>query len=116
MNTLRTEPLRPVSANNRDACLVHIYPTGPDMGKRFTLGAAAAVLGREVDCDLCLNDSSVSRRHAMVRPGDGGYFLEDLQSTNGTYVNDQPVTVRLLRDGDYVRVGTSIFRFLTGGN
>ncbi len=116
MNTLRTEPLRPVSATSRDACLVHIYPTGPDLGKRFTLGETPMVLGREPDCNLCLNDSSVSRRHARLRFGDGGYVLEDLQSTNGTYVNDEPVTVRLLRDGDYVRVGSSIFRFLMGGN
>src|SRR4051812_35655008 len=98
MNMLRTEPSRPVSTTNRNACLVHIYPTGPDMGKRFALGEAAVVLGRDPECDLCLNDSSVSRRHCRVQPGDGGYVAEDLQSTNGTYVNDEPATVRLLKD------------------
>jgi diguanylate cyclase (GGDEF)-like protein len=116
MNTLRTEPNRPVSTTNRTACLVHIYPTGPDMGKRFALGEAQVVVGRDPDCDLCLNDSSVSRRHVRLLPGTGGYFVEDLQSTNGTYVNDEAVAMRLLKDGDYLRVGSSIFRFLTGGN
>src|SRR5206468_261411 len=112
MNTLRTEPLRPVSQLNRTACLVHIYPTGPDMGKRFALGDAAVVLGRDPECDICLNDASVSRRHARIQVGGGGYLAEDLQSTNGTYVNDEPAALKLLKDGDYLRVGGCIFRFL----
>ncbi len=95
---------------------MHIYPPGPDMGKRYTLGKTASVLGRDMDCEICVTDTSVSRKHARIVPGEEGYSAEDLQSTNGTYINDHPVENALLRDGDYLRIGSSIFRFLSSGN
>jgi diguanylate cyclase (GGDEF)-like protein len=111
-----TVPKRPVSTNNRQACLVHIYPTGPGMGSRFMLGDNPIVLGRDHDCDLKINDQSVSRHHARIQPGIDGYYVVDLQSTNGTFVNDKPASMYKLKDGDYLRVGNWIFRYLTGGN
>jgi diguanylate cyclase (GGDEF)-like protein len=51
-----------------------------------------------------------------IEPQPEGYQAFDLQSMNGTFVNDLRVTDRCLRDGDYLRVGSSIFRFLSGGN
>ncbi len=111
-----TVPKRPVSTNNRQACLVHIYPTGPGMGSRFMLGDTPIVLGRDHDCDLKINDQSVSRHHARIQPGIDGYYVVDLQSTNGTFVNDKPASMYKLKDGDYLRVGNWIFRYLTGGN
>jgi diguanylate cyclase (GGDEF)-like protein len=109
-------PERPVSMSSRNACLVHIYPTGPGMGTRYTLADSPVVLGRGGDCDIRINDHSVSRRHARLQPGADGYYAVDLQSTNGTYVNDQPASMYKLKDGDYLRVGNCIYRFLTGGN
>ncbi len=111
-----TLPERPVSATRRDACLVHIYPTGPGMGARYTLGDKQLVLGRGNDCDIRINDHSVSRRHARIQPGADGFYAIDLQSTNGTYVNDVPASMYKLSDGDYLRVGNCIYRFLAGGN
>ncbi len=86
------------------------------MGRRYTLGKDPLVLGRDMDCEICVADSAVSRRHARIAPAEEGYHTEDLQSTNGTYINDHPVQRALLRDGDYLRIGSSIFRFLSGGN
>jgi diguanylate cyclase (GGDEF)-like protein len=114
-DTLVTMPQRPVAAN-RSACLVQIYPTGPGMGCRHALGSEPIVLGRDDDCDLRIDDPSVSRRHAKVQPGIDGHYAIDLKSTNGTYVNDRPATMHKLRDGDYVRVGNRIFRYLSGDN
>ena len=111
-----TAPDRPVSISNRNACLVHIYPTGPMMGSRYTLNEMPIVLGRASDCDIRINDHSVSRRHARIQPGADGYYTVDLQSTNGTYVNDIPASMYKLKDGDYLRVGNCIYRFLMGGN
>jgi len=111
-----TVPERPVSMSNRNACLVHIYPTGPGMGNRYTLADTPVVLGRGGDCDIRINDHSVSRRHARIQPGADGYYAVDLQSLNGTFVNDQPASMYKLKDGDYFRVGNCIYRFLTGGN
>jgi diguanylate cyclase (GGDEF)-like protein len=107
---------RPISITNRNACLIHIYPTGPTMGSRYTLSEMPIVLGRASDCDIRINDHSVSRRHARIQPGADGYYAVDLQSTNGTYVNDIPASMYRLKDGDYLRVGNCIYRFLMGGN
>jgi diguanylate cyclase (GGDEF)-like protein len=111
-----TVPDRPVSATSRDACLVHIYPTGPGMGRRYPLTETPLVIGRGTNCDIRINDHSVSRRHARIQPGADGHFAVDLQSTNGTFVNDVPASMQKLKDGDYLRVGNCIYRFLAGGN
>src|SRR5271165_3062539 len=111
-----TAPDRLVSATRRDACVVHIYPTGVGMGSRYTLSDKALVVGRGGDCDIRINDHSVSRRHARIQPGADGYYAVDLQSTNGTFVNDIPASICKLKDGDYLRVGNCIYRFLAGGN
>jgi diguanylate cyclase (GGDEF)-like protein len=111
-----TTPERPVSTTNRDACLVHIYPFGPGVGARFPLSETPIVIGRGSDCDIRINDHSVSRRHARLQPGAEGHYAVDLQSTNGTFVNDVPASMCKLKDGDYLRVGNCIYRFLAGGN
>lgn len=107
---------RPATA--REACLVHIYPAGPEMGRRHPLTDAAVRFGRAEDCDVRLTDNATSRRHAAVAPAvGGGHEVADLGSTNGTYVNDERVAgPRSLRDGDYLRVGSAIYRYLAGGN
>jgi two-component system, cell cycle response regulator len=109
-------PDRPVMQVRRDACVIHIYPTGPGMGTRYALGDEPMVLGRGNDCDVRINDHSVSRRHACIQAGGDEFYAVDLQSTNGTFVNDAPISTSMLRDGDYLRVGNCIYRFLTGGN
>jgi two-component system, cell cycle response regulator len=97
-----------------EACLVLIYPPGPDMGKRFPLQRSEVVLGRGGDCDVQVDRDSVSRRHARVFRSGDAWFVEDLQSTNGSYVNDVPVTKSPLRDSDFVKIGAAIFKFLMG--
>jgi diguanylate cyclase (GGDEF)-like protein len=112
-----TTPKGLFSAVAREACLVHIYPTGPHMGCRYPLGDRPLLLGRGEDCDIALHDHSVSRRHARIEPTPEGYYVSDQQSTNGTFVNDRQLdTSWLLQDGDYLRVGNCIYRYLTGGN
>jgi diguanylate cyclase (GGDEF)-like protein len=114
--TLCTPP-RLVSAACRDACLVHIYPSGPSMGRRYSLASTTAVvIGRGADCAIHIDDHSVSRKHARIEPTAHGYAAEDLGSTNGTFVDDKPITRQVLEDGDYLRVGNCIYRYLAGGN
>ncbi len=98
------------------ASLIHIYPTGPGMGSRYTLGDQPVVIGRGDGCDIRIDDQSVSRQHARLQPGADGYYAVDLGSTNGTFVNDAPASMCKLKDGDYLRVGNCICRFLAGGN
>jgi two-component system, cell cycle response regulator len=97
-----------------EACLVLIYPTGPDMGRRWELGSDEIVVGRGSDCDIQIDRDSVSRRHARVFRVEDQWFVEDLGSTNGSYINDVPIQRSPLRDSDYVKIGSAIFKFLTG--
>lgn len=69
-----------------------------------------ATIGRE-GCDINLADSEVSRRHAAIRRLDSGLAIEDLGSTNGTFVNDQRIEgVRKLREGDVVKFGNTSWK------
>jgi diguanylate cyclase (GGDEF)-like protein len=115
--TYRTPKTEPERLPDQPACLVYIYPTGPSMGQRFSLAGEPVFIGRQDDCAVRNTDQSVSRYHARIQRGPGGeYTVADLNSTNGTFVNNQRKQESLLRDGDYLRIGNCIYRFLVGGN
>jgi diguanylate cyclase (GGDEF)-like protein len=117
VQTFRTPKQDPVRRANQPACLVHIYPTGVNMGTRYPLGEDPIFIGRQDDCVIQNTDASVSRYHAKIdRVSSGGYEISDLGSTNGTFINDQRRQTGELQDGDYVRIGNCIYRYLTGGN
>lgn len=118
MDTIFQPARRPLSVK-RDACLVHIYPTGPLMGIRHVLGDQPVIIGRGEDCDIRILDNSVSRRHARIEHLEDGFHVLDMQSTNGSFVNDvasKDGNSILLKDGDYLRIGNCIYRYLAGGN
>jgi two-component system, cell cycle response regulator len=106
----------PPRSGDEPACLVLIYPSGPMMGRRYTLDGDALIIGRGSDCDIVVDLDSVSRRHATIERKGGSILISDLGSTNGTYVNEQLVEEQPLRDGDQVKIGNAIFKFLSGGN
>ncbi|OZM72056.1 peptide-binding protein [Amycolatopsis antarctica] len=97
------EPEVPVSLPVTSAALV--VTRGPLQGERFELTAGRASLGRHPECDIVLDDSTVSRRHAEVREEGGGYVIVDTGSLNGTYVNRQPVDRAQLADGYVIWIG-----------
>lgn len=84
---------------------------GRQAGQSATFVDEVILVGRGADCQLILDDDYVSTRHARVVSGDHGLYVEDLSSTNGTYVNHQritaPTTIGL---ADTVRIGTTILR------
>jgi len=87
---------------------------GPDGGhqRTYEISTPLVILGRGTDCDLRLVDPGVSRHHAEIRVEDGDVVLVDLGSTNGTFVNGQPVRRIALADGTRVTLGrtTLVFR------
>ena len=113
------DSLAPDSArSSQHAYIVVIY--GEDLGRRLELGDEPFVVGRVHECGLMLDDETVSRHHAEFEvEGQGAerhFFVRDLNSTNGTYVNGIPVSAQALTDGDQIKVGQTIFKFLHGGN
>ena len=87
--------------------------SGKLKGAIFALNEESLIIGRETAADLCIADASVSRRHSKIEKSETGFVITDLESLNGTFVNDLPVRTRLLEHGDRVRIGDSQFLFLT---
>src|SRR5713226_1089614 len=81
-------------------------------GSVFPVSDEPVVIGRETTAGLCLADASVSRRHSKLEKNGDQFWISDLQSLNGTFVNDVPVRHRALQHGDRIRIGDSQFLFL----
>ncbi|MCH8205880.1 MAG: FHA domain-containing protein [Chloroflexi bacterium] len=79
---------------------------GPNSGAIISLPSGTAVLGRQSDNDIVVDDAGTSRRHAAIHQGDEGYYLADLGSRNGTSVNGRRIDGEyLLMHGDVIRLG-----------
>ena len=91
-----------------------IVVSGMLLGQQMELGTAPVIIGRASECGLSMPHPSVSRLHCRIwRDGDR-YMIEDLASTNRTYVNGKPVTRAELCDGDQIGVGNNAIKFFTG--
>lgn len=99
---------------NQHACLVVIR--GGRLGTQVRLGDAPVTIGRSMEADFQISAANVSRYHCLVQRHADGYWLEDLGSTNGTYVNNEAVTATLLRDGDHLAIGQTILKFIDADN
>jgi diguanylate cyclase (GGDEF)-like protein len=95
-------------------CLIQIY--GRNLGKKYDLYDPVVTIGRDPRNTIVLDSDSVSRRHAMVELCDSGRMLRDAGSTNGTYMNDIQVKSAILSNGDFIKVGDTIFKYLSGSN
>lgn len=91
-------------------CLVMIK--GDYVGEVYELTNDVMMLGRSDEVDLAISDSSISRRHAMIVQRVDGFFVSDLGSTNGTFVNRELVrSARRLAEGDKITVGSITYKF-----
>ena len=108
-------PIRKTSVGG-DAVLLAIYPQGSGMGRRFALNKPELIVGRLDELDIPLEGEGLSRKHARIFRDESGWQIEDLQSTNGTHVNDVKVTRQHLNDGDLLKFGVAICKFLSGDN
>ncbi|MGO9410027.1 MAG: FHA domain-containing protein [Spirochaetia bacterium] len=82
-------------------------------GTTFVIDRPRSVLGRQSDCEFVVDDPLLSRKHCAVTvPAEGDYFLEDLNSTNSTFLNSRNLTEKSrLAYGDRIVIGNTIMRF-----
>lgn len=74
----------------------------------YELGEKPLTVGRSPEADIVVYDERVSRVHCGIRLWDGEFYLKDLKSKNGTFLNDHQVEVSKVRGGDIIRVGSSL--------
>ena len=86
---------------------------GSDLGMRVPLTKPEVTFGRTTDADVLLHDEQISRKHVLIRYSEEKqtYFVVDLNSTNGTLLNNQRVTESALKDGDKIFLGSTVLRF-----
>jgi transcriptional regulator with GAF, ATPase, and Fis domain len=89
-----------------------IVISGPSQGATFELTETEVFIGREAVNQVCIVDPSISRRHASIKRAAEGFKVSDLESLNGTFVNDVPVSERLLKHGDRIAIGDVMVLFL----
>ncbi len=91
---------------------VLLVVSGDFLGETGILGSGNFIIGRDSETDLQIADNKVSGRHCRISQGRDGYLLEDLDSTNGTYVNRKRLKKpALLNYGDRIVLGNTILRF-----
>lgn len=87
--------------------------------KKIPLEKSETVIGRNAACDIFLDDKLASQRHAKItatelkaEEGAPAHHIEDLQSTNHTYVNSEAITRKQLVHNDTIRIGKHVFKFI----
>ena len=79
--------------------------SGEQAGTRYPLNGEKSILGRHPDCQIVIDVGAVSRQHATITADAKGYWIEDLKSRNGTFVNDVQITSRMaLRPNDKIKI------------
>jgi hypothetical protein len=102
----RRDAVEQTSARRRPKALLLVS------GRRLLVAPRGATIGRSRDCDIVLEDSSISRRHAELRPGGQGWTIEDLGSTNGVRVNGNTVHgPQEVHTGDRIEIGSTEMLF-----
>ena len=96
--------------------LVILYPRSLMREEMIEIPPEGLTMGRQVSNGLVLEHNSVSRFHAKIYMRDGQYILEDLGSTNGTFVQDRRVSRAVLHGGENIRLGEVLIKFLSGSD
>ncbi|TAH41969.1 MAG: diguanylate cyclase [Elusimicrobia bacterium] len=104
------QPQRRFGAGEVPACLVVLQ--GQRLGQRINLGENPLVIGRAPEADFQIVERSVSRAHCRITREPAGYRIKDLDSTNKTFLNDQPIIEAELKDGDHISVGSCVLKFM----
>ena len=85
---------------------------GGRAGEHFVPNEEKTTIGRSPDCDIFLDDVTVSRQHAVIRRNEGSFVIEDQGSLNGTFVNRRRIESAELADGDELQIGKYRLTFL----
>jgi pSer/pThr/pTyr-binding forkhead associated (FHA) protein len=98
------------------ASLQVIHSPDPSIqGRSYPLGADEIFVGREAVNSIVIASDQASRRHARIFLMGGSHVVQDLESTNGTFVNSKAVREQPLRSGDVIRIASTVLKYLVEG-
>ena len=99
--------------------MAYLLQFSKDAGIKFSIEQQRICIGRGEENDICISDELVSKEHAVIEvvllseeKSQVEYVIQDLKSTNHTYVNDKPVSLYKLKNGDMIRIGVTNFKFV----
>lgn len=110
--TITTPPQEARAGTSVRGQLLQIHPVDLSSGL-ITLDMKPLVIGRETGVDLVVPEKAISRRHVRFERTTDGFVVTDLNSTNGTWVNEKKIDSQLLESGDRIRIGSRIFKFIS---
>jgi len=84
---------------------------GPDKGKDYRIIKEKTTIGKSEASDIVIRSDFISRNHAILVREEDRFILNDLDSTNHTFVNDKKISRRILRDNDLIKFGETVFKF-----
>jgi pSer/pThr/pTyr-binding forkhead associated (FHA) protein len=108
---MRTESIRPQTLPAPETPILEQYPEDGSAPLRTPIASMPFSIGRDDDADLRIDSRRVSRRHAVINCEGGVYSIDDLDSTNGTFVNGERVSEAILQSGDILAFGDAEFTF-----
>jgi hypothetical protein len=85
---------------------------GQEPGKGYPIHQTPVSLGRDALCDVSITDSRLSRQHAMIYYFAPDFYLKDLGSTNGSFVNDKRIKQSAIKNGDKIKLGSTLLEFI----
>jgi pSer/pThr/pTyr-binding forkhead associated (FHA) protein len=85
---------------------------GQEVGRGYPLAKLPVTLGRDALCDVSIVDGRLSRQHSMIFYFNPDFYIKDLGSTNGTFVNTMRIKQQVLKNGDEIKIGSTRFEFI----
>jgi pSer/pThr/pTyr-binding forkhead associated (FHA) protein len=104
LNSLSSEEKAVVAALPKGQGIL-IALSGPSVSSRFLLDSDSVKIGRDLNNEICFDDITVSRSHALIEKTEAGYTIKDLGSLNGTYLNAVAIKNSSLTAGDEIQIG-----------
>jgi pSer/pThr/pTyr-binding forkhead associated (FHA) protein len=104
LNSLSSDEKTVVNALPKNQGIL-IALSGPSVSSRFLLDSESVKIGRDLNNEICFDDITVSRSHALIEKTDAGYTIKDLGSLNGTYLNAVAIKNSSLNAGDEIQIG-----------
>lgn len=109
----RTKAMPSIKTGQKEKKAYLTVLEGENFGEEYECRDRETTIGRSSGNDIVIKDEGISRRHCMIEPATSAYVLKDLNSTNGTFLNNKRISSSVaLRHGDKIKIGKAVLQFI----